>query len=85
MYFSCPLFPVWSHDLLANVRHVKFYMYHLLSYFEWNGVILFGVWITGIVLLYAGAVMTMLSGLSGLDMCWLGLCMDGSGLASSGS
>lgn len=44
-----------------------------------------GTLVSGIALLYAGAVTSMLSGLSGLDMPWLGLCMDGSGLASSGS
>lgn len=70
--------------MLANVRRVKFYMYHLLSLFEeWR--LILEVLITGMVIVNAGAVTSMLLGPCGPDMCWFGLCMDGSGLASSGS
>lgn len=70
--------------MIASVRSVKFYMYHLLSLWEeWRLVL--EVLIADIVIVYAGAVTSMLSAPSGPDMCWLGLCMDGSGLASSGS
>lgn len=58
------------HDVLVNVRHVKFYVYYLFPPCgEWSFLLL-GVWIASMVLLYTGAVTSMHSGLSGVDMPW---------------
>lgn len=50
-----------SHDLLANVRRVKFYMYRLLFLWEEWLLVLEGL-IAGIVIVNAGAAASMLSG-----------------------
>lgn len=53
-----------GHHLLVNERHVKFYVYYLFpTCGEWC-ILLLGVWIASMVLLYAGAAMTMRSDLS---------------------